>query len=115
MDKAQPPRMGPPMPLDLPPPQRPQISMQQVREAAAAFLTLVERDTTLIPGSLRRNISLLEVLMRQVVSGETVLAGATPPRVESGLDNDRSAEPDKELSSAEDNTAKQTPEAQEGL
>lgn len=63
-------------------PRQVQFSAEQIRSAAAGGLSLLNRETTLIPGDLRRQINDLELMLRFLAAGQAVLANPPPERVE---------------------------------
>lgn len=64
-------------------PQVPSITPQQVAEAAGAGVTFLNLDTTLIPGNLRRQLAVLEVVLQNVANGRAQVVTPQPLPVES--------------------------------
>lgn len=63
----------------------PQINLtaQDVQQAANAGLHLLSRDTTLVPGSIRRQVGVLEGILAAVLNGRLVLVSPDQLAVES--------------------------------
>lgn len=58
------------------------LGHQQIAESANAGLRLLNLETTLIPGTLRRQLDVLEVVLQQLTTGQAILANPQPPQVE---------------------------------
>lgn len=63
--------------------QSPTISPDQIADAAAAGVEMLQLDTTLVPGNLRKRIGLLELILQQVARGHATLANPDQKPVES--------------------------------
>ena len=59
------------------------LNPQQTHGAALAGLDLINRDTTLIPGSIRGQISILGVILDNLARGTFILANPPKPEVQS--------------------------------
>lgn len=75
-----------------------EMTPQQVAQAAGAGLTLFSLDTTLIPGNLRQQVAVLEVVLQGVASGQAVVVSRDQLQVQSDTDgkgeDGKSAKPD---------------------
>lgn len=60
------------------------LSSQQVGQAAMSTLAFLRLETTLIPGNLRRQLDVLEVVLTGLVSGKLIVASPDQLAVESG-------------------------------
>ena len=58
------------------------ISADQVRQAAIGGLALLSRETTLIPGNLRQQVVVLELILRGLASGNLLVASPQQLAVE---------------------------------
>ena len=68
------------------------ISNQQVAQSAAAILSFLRLETTLVPGSVRQQVDVLEAILRGLASGNLVVASPDQLAVES--EPDKVQEPD---------------------
>ena len=64
-----------------------EISPQQQAMAAQAGIRFLNLETTLIPGNMRKQLDVLEVILGGLANGQLVLASANPDPVESDLDS----------------------------
>ena len=60
-----------------------QISPQQIMAAFNAGLNFLGLDTTLVPGNLRPQIAVLEVVLNSVLAGQMIVVSPPPVKVES--------------------------------
>ncbi len=60
-----------------------QISPQQIMASANAGVDLINRDSTLIPGSLRLQVNVLEVILQGLAQGRFILVSPPPVEVQS--------------------------------
>ena len=74
------------------PPQNVSLSAQQVEQAASAGVDLLGRETTLIPGNLREQLAVLEVILRGITSGTLVVVTLQQLAVESKPDDNGKSE-----------------------
>lgn len=70
------------------------LSSKQVGQAAMVTLTFLSLETTLIPGNLRRQLDVLEVVLTGLVSGKLVVASPDQLAVESTPDQEPKKDPD---------------------
>lgn len=59
------------------------LSAEQMRGAASAGLNLLDRDTTLTPGSMRMQINVLTMVLNGIASGNLVVVSPNQVAVES--------------------------------
>ena len=59
------------------------MTVQQVQLAAEAGANFLDLETTMIPGNLRKQLSVLEVLLRGIVNGQLVVITTQQIAVES--------------------------------
>lgn len=64
--------------------QKMNITEQQVVTAAGVGVDFLNLETTLIPGNLRKQLSVLEVVLTNIASGSFRLVSPEPNDVESG-------------------------------
>ena len=60
-----------------------EISTQQIVDAAGAGLNFLDRDTTLVPGDLRKQLAVLEVVLQGVATGNLRVVTPDQLRVQS--------------------------------
>ena len=59
------------------------LSDQDILQAASGVLDLLSRETTLVPGSLRREVAVLDAVLRGLVTGQLLVVTAQQLAVES--------------------------------
>ncbi len=70
------------------------LSSQQVAQASAAALSFLRMKTTLVPGDIRRQLDVLEVVLTGLASGNLVVASPSQLAVE--------LEPEKKIQDPDD-------------
>ena len=62
------------------------ITPQQVAMGASALIDLLGRETTMVPGSLRPQIAVFEVVLNGILDGQFAVVSLTKKLVESDPD-----------------------------
>ncbi len=81
-------RKFPEVPSASPAPQPINMSAQQIQQAAVAGVELLGLKTTLLPGDLRRQLAVLEVVLQGVIGGHLVVVSPRQLAVESEPNDD---------------------------
>jgi hypothetical protein len=58
------------------------ISPDQIHGAARAGVNLLNRDSTLVPGSLRQQLAVLELILGNILNGRFMVVSSMPVEVE---------------------------------
>ena len=74
--------------------QKTDLTGQQVEGAARAGIDLLNRGSTLIPGDIKQQLAVLEVILQNIVMGAVIIAPAQKDQVESKPDGDAEVNPE---------------------